>query len=498
MKNINNITLPKQRLFGVCLGIIFSFLFLLFYGGASFITDWIPWRVYVAFPFEVGMPLIPAWSIIYVSMPLLLFYCIVKLDWVAQWALFAVLVVELLFACLCFLLLPVQMEYVAGDSTGFWQPLFHFATTLSMENNHFPSLHVTFACTAGLALRRVVSRWQLLLIIVWIGLIAISTIMIHEHHLLDVVAGGLLAIGTEKIVRHRAIKDTILQRVRLEWLWWYNQALFVSRHRRYGLISIILTIQRLLHPRRGNLLVSGYCFLQAFDDIMDGDRVVLSSPLQTSQTLITAWQRQQFHCEDDLMCLAADFHQRLYRLTDTDVDTDVNNRAETAIADVIALLQVMQSDYERASQREIWTAEKIQQQHHKTFSLSLNLLLSALGSSVKADDVPELVTLLGWCSTMRDLREDLQAGIINIPAEVLPTPLPALSSIGTVEKLLTQSSVCEWKAQQDKQAESLLQALDERLSAVQLDRTGKRVVEIFSRSVAGFWARNNILSIGDI
>ncbi|PID65481.1 MAG: phosphoesterase [Gammaproteobacteria bacterium] len=407
-------------------------------------------------------------------MPLLLFYCIVKLDWIAQWALFALLVVELLFACLCFLLLPVQMEYLPGDSSGFWQPLFNFSTTLSMANNHFPSLHVAFACTAGLALRQVVCRWQLLLIILWIVLIAISTVMIHEHHLLDVLAGGLLAIGAETIIRHRVVKDNILQRVRLEWLWWYNQALFTRRHHRYGLITIMLTIQRLFHPNRGNLLVSGYCFLQAFDDIMDGDRISLQSPLHISQTLITAWQRGQFTRDNDLICLAADFCQRLSK----------RPNSETAIADVIALLQVMQSDYLRAGQREIWTAEMIRQQHQKTFSLSLDLLLFALSSQVRVKDVPELVMLLGWCSTMRDLGEDLQKGIINIPAEVLPSP--PLSSPGEIDKLLHQPATIQWLQQQHQQALSLSNELNDRMSDIQLDKTGERIIRIFLRSTQQF------------
>ncbi len=475
-----NNTLPKPHYFGLCLGALFALLFLLFYGSANLLTEVVAWRIAPALPFEAAIPLVPAWSIVYLSMPLLLCYGIVKLDWTAQWALFAVLLAELLLACVCFLLLPVQMSYPPDNSASVWRPVFEFATTLSMANNHLPSLHVAFACSAGLALQRVVPRWQAVLLWLWVMLIAVSTVMIHEHHLLDLVAAVGLVVLVEKIVRPLALSAKVLQRVRLEWLWWYNQFLFAHRHRRYALITLMITVQRLARPRRGNLLVSGYCFLQAFDDIMDGDRTSSQSPLELSQALIRTWQRNTFNQDDDLMCLAADFHQRLLAVTGD----------ERAVAEVCELLHVMQSDYLRASQREVWSAVKLVQQHQQTFSLSLNLLLSGLGSTARADDIPELIAVLGWCSTIRDLRDDLHAGIINLPAEVLPSTLPALSSTKAIDDLLQRPAVSYWIAQQHRQAEALLWDLEQRLQNAPLDSTGERVVRLFARSVAAFAKRS--------
>ena len=46
-------------------------------------------------------------------------------------------------------------------------------------------------------------------------------------------------------------------------------------------------------------------------------------------------------------------------------------------------------------------------------------MLRAIGSDVSSKDVPHLIDAFGWCSTMRDLEEDLEAGLINIPADTL-------------------------------------------------------------------------------
>ncbi len=466
--------LPHQRLFGVFLAIVFALIFTLFYGGSSWISAGIPWRIYPALPFESAIPLMPAWSFVYLSMPLLLFYCIARLDWMAQWGLFVMLVVELLVACLFFLMLPVELDFPATTVEGIWKPWFILATTVSMENNHLPSLHAAFAYTAAIALQPVLSRILTVMVWLWVGLISVSTLLVHEHHLLDIVAGILLAVIVQKIVLPLTQKDDVLRRVRLEWLWWYNQWLFTKRHWRYGLIAVVIVTQRLLRPKCGTLLVSGYCFLQVVDDLMDGDRVVEKPPLQIMDGLIRAWNQGQFNLEDDDMLLAWDMHRRLHSIIDSDV----------AIAEVSELLQTMRRDHMRARQREIWSADKIWQQHHKTFSLSLNLLFSALSSKTRAKDVPELVAVLGWCSTMRDLREDLQVNIINIPAEILSAS-PSTNSYN-VDMLLTNAEFTGWMQQQRQQALNLLEQLNNRLSITRLDASGNKVVRIFSRSVRQF------------
>lgn len=46
-------------------------------------------------------------------------------------------------------------------------------------------------------------------------------------------------------------------------------------------------------------------------------------------------------------------------------------------------------------------------------------MLIVLGSRLRADDAGPLVDALSWCSPHRDLEEDLERGLVNVPREVI-------------------------------------------------------------------------------
>lgn len=272
-----------------------------------------------------------------------------------------------------------------------------------------------------------------------------------------------------------SISGSLRQRWRLEKYWLTNQWRFTRRHRRYGLIALMIATQRLMRPRRGQLLLSGYCFLQAVDDIMDGDRPWPQAPLALADALLYAWQTQQF-ATDELGLLAADFYQRLSHTPDPARSRDT----------VVELLVLMRRDAERAQQRRLWPAAAIAAQHRRTFACSFDLLLSALGSHSRAEDLPELLDALGWCSTVRDLREDLAAGIINIPQEVWQQArLPENGTVST-EDWLTAPAVRRWLQQEHTQAIALLAQLHIRLNTASPDAPAQRITRLFARSVADF------------
>ena len=473
-----NPALPCQRTFGWVLAAVFALLFLLLYGGANIVSDWIPWRWHPALPGEAAWPFYPQWAPLYLLMPLLLLCCVLKLDWTAQWALLATLLAELLLACVSFVLLPVETTFPPRHVSGWAAPWFELATTLSMRHNHFPSLHVAFALTAALALQPVLRPLSRLLSWLWVMLVAASTVLIHEHHLLDIVAGAVLAVLAWRIVPPWAQQAAVLQRVRLEWLWCCNQWAFARRHRRYALISLMIATQRLRRPQRGTLLLSGYCFLQAVDDIMDGDRRSRTAPIAVADALLAAWQQRRFHTAHNLMLLAHDFQQRLAFLPD----------ADHALADVGALLQVMRADRLRAEARAVWPASALAAQHQATFALSLDLLLAALGSPSRAAAAPALTTVLGWCSVMRDLREDIAAGIINIPQTQWQQLSPPPNGTPP-DSWLRQPPLQQWMAAQHAQALQQLSLLDTQLAADSLDPRAQRIMRIFARSVRDFAQR---------
>ena len=413
-------TSRRDPAFSLALAALFALLFVLLYGGANLLAALVPWRIRPALPFEAAIPFVPAWSAVYLSLPLLLLLCGLRLDRRGAWTLFAVLAAELAAAAPFFVLLPVQTAWPPREAGGFWQPFFLLADHISLSRNHLPSLHTAFALTAArFAWRQRFPARALYLL--WAAAVVLSTLLIHEHHLADLAAGGLLALAACRFVAPIAARDSVFRRADTAFLLLREQAAFARRHRRYALISLILALYRIRRPKRGGLMVAGYCFLQAFDDLMDGDRPlppkacgngVSVSPVAEADRLISEWQRGVFDTHDHYSRLAACFRGRLNAVLPPDT-------AREAVFQTASLLHTMRRDRLRADAAEIWPAAALAAHHRATFADSLDLLFAAAGASSRSRDLPELADALAWCSVMRDLRQDLAAGIVNIPAEIL-------------------------------------------------------------------------------
>ena len=160
------------------------------------LSDWITRlhsrRIRVHFDFELAIPLVPAMTLAYVSL--------YPLCWLAPFVLrerrqlnqlALAFAGETAAAALCFVLLPARNAFPTppAEQLGAWAALFQFSDALNLEYNLLPSLHVAYAVTfAGSYARR---GWPLLFWS-WAGVIALSTVLTHQHHLADVVAGALL------------------------------------------------------------------------------------------------------------------------------------------------------------------------------------------------------------------------------------------------------------------------------------------------------------------
>ena len=94
-----NAGLPHPYRFFFVLAALFALLFLAGYGGSNLIAAYIPWHISPALLFESAIPFLPAWSAVYLTVPLLLAASVRWADWRETWALFAVLTAELAAAC---------------------------------------------------------------------------------------------------------------------------------------------------------------------------------------------------------------------------------------------------------------------------------------------------------------------------------------------------------------------------------------------------------------
>jgi membrane-associated phospholipid phosphatase len=185
--------------------------FVLVYSGMDALTARRTFRVPVHFPTELAIPFVPAMTLFYMS--------IYMLFWMAPFVLrtrreFRALVITLAIVIFCggigFLLFPADLAFAPPreEDLGIWAAMFHLADKLNLTYNLLPSLHVAFAviCVAIFAARA--SLVGKVLLWFWAAMVAVSTILIHQHHLLDVATGWLLARVCVKSIFDRLASDS--------------------------------------------------------------------------------------------------------------------------------------------------------------------------------------------------------------------------------------------------------------------------------------------------
>ncbi len=464
-----------ERAWLAALSVGFLAVFVVLFWGSEWLATLVPWRLQVDLPWERQLPFVP-WTVwIYLSMDVLLLLAPLVLRTRRELLpLWLVLVGETVVAAVCFVLLPVTPHFapfVAPD--GVTGVAFAFADTINLTGNLLPSLHVAYALTAGLAFSHAARQQGRGLVvqgswIVWALAIAVSTVLLRQHHVLDVAGGLVLGAGGWFLVGRWARSTSVLEVFDVEWLCLENQWRFARRHRRYATIGLALAAASLPRWRTNRLLRTGFCALQAIDDLLDGDRPCTGEPLDVVHALRAQIETREFS-GDPLSRLVAAFVADLEAVG-----------GQAAVGDAVRLIEVMERDRRRQLAGELMDGDTLRAHHRETFTLSLDLMLLAGRCDLRANDVPELVDALGWCSTVRDLDEDLAKGLVNIPSEVVasvPSTVPC-----SWPTLADDAHVRAWLAAEGEQARGWLAATDQRLSGF-ADRRGAGVLRRFAGSM---------------
>jgi hypothetical protein len=200
---------PDMQEFRARMGLALFFLlfFYLVYGTAAYVADYVPWRIPVGFGFERSIPFIPESALIYLSIPLLMVLVLFVIRQVSHLKrLVYVLCIQTLIAGVCFVVFPAVTNFPAR-LTGGDVFIFRFADMLNLHNNEVPSLHVCFAFTLAGAMAHYGRLWQRLLLYTWSAAIAVSTLTIHEHNLIDLMAGFVLSVWGVRYWRRLSVRD---------------------------------------------------------------------------------------------------------------------------------------------------------------------------------------------------------------------------------------------------------------------------------------------------
>jgi hypothetical protein len=145
---------------------------------------------------ELNIPFIPELIWVYLSMYLLFFAPPFFLDVRQLRGLGKRLLVGCLFSSLTFLLLPSHLGFTrAIPDDPFYRSVFSGLFVVDQPHNMVPSLHVVFSSLIVLSCVEASSRLAVkTLWLLWLTCIIVSTLLVHQHHLIDCITGLAVAL----------------------------------------------------------------------------------------------------------------------------------------------------------------------------------------------------------------------------------------------------------------------------------------------------------------
>ena len=203
MGHVHRLDRPSYLLSGAT-AIALSLLFVVIYGVAGWITslrtDVGTW----AFSWEQNLPFVQWLIVPYMSLDLFFvaapFLCTERTELLVFRRRMSM---AILIAGTMFLLMPLRFAFPRPQPTDWTSTLFHVLHGFDRPFNLFPSLHISILMILGGTYYRHTRGLVRLLVQGWFALIGVSTVLTHQHHVIDVVGGFALGILSYYLVPER-------------------------------------------------------------------------------------------------------------------------------------------------------------------------------------------------------------------------------------------------------------------------------------------------------
>jgi membrane-associated phospholipid phosphatase len=177
------------------------------YGGANWLTHQHGYRVRLHTDAELAVPFVPAAVVGYMSLyPLFAIAPFVLRTERELTALALCLAVQIGVAGIGFLVFPAENLFPPPGEMGDWSATVRFAKWLALDYNLAPSLHVAMGTLCAAVYARQAPPPGRAALWLWAGIIGVSTLLLHQHYVVDIVTGYLLAF-----VGVRFVYDRLLQ-----------------------------------------------------------------------------------------------------------------------------------------------------------------------------------------------------------------------------------------------------------------------------------------------
>jgi len=156
-----------------------------------------PWHLYL--PAELAIPLVPQFIWAYLSMYLLFALPLFFIPADRMPALAKQLMAGCLISALFFLVLPAELGFVREvPKSAPYAAMYARIFSVDRPYNLVPSLHVIFSCAIALACADFARPFARAMIVAWLAVIVASTLLVHQHHLLDLAAAFVIVYGLRR------------------------------------------------------------------------------------------------------------------------------------------------------------------------------------------------------------------------------------------------------------------------------------------------------------
>lgn len=178
-------------------------LFIAVYGTCNWIAAQRGDLLRLYFEWELAIPFMPAMVWAYLS----LFALFPLPAFALRASALRILGRRLLFATLVsgvfFLLLPARLGFERHATVPDFELAFAFIHFLDLPHNLVPSLHISWSGLILFSLHGVSARWARRGLEMWFALICAAVVLVHQHHVLDVIGGVLVGYAAIAVVRDR-------------------------------------------------------------------------------------------------------------------------------------------------------------------------------------------------------------------------------------------------------------------------------------------------------
>ena len=157
-----------------------------------------PYRLFLRTPIDQALPVVPVFAIPYVSLEPFIYGSLV-IFLVFRVRIFesavASMIATFLVSYVFFAFLQTYVDRPVLTGTDPLTQLIRGVYASDQPYNDFPSLHVSTSTIIAIHWWRLGRSWSLPLI-VWAGLVALSTVMVKQHYVPDIAGGLVLAFAT--------------------------------------------------------------------------------------------------------------------------------------------------------------------------------------------------------------------------------------------------------------------------------------------------------------